>query len=431
VSSTTELPDSLWAATAGPAPRCPPLEGQTSADVCVVGAGFTGLSAALHLAKRGASVIVLEAAEPGWGASGRNGGQVIAGLKLDPDKILQRYGTAQGERVLELAGSAPDLVFDLIQRHSIDCHAERCGWIQPIHSTKLIPNVEARVSQWQSRDAPVEMLDPAKTADLLGTNKYVAAMLDRRGGKLQPLAYARGLCRAAQSVGISIHGRSSAVTLETDHARWCVKTPDGSVTADQVLLCTNGYTDALWPGLERSVIPVFSYQVATRPLSDNLRKSILPQGHVAADTRRLLVYFRIDHTGRLVVGGRGKFKDSSKPTLYRSVTRALRDLFPQVSDIPLDFFWGGRVALTVGHVPHLNVLAPGLLAGLGYNGRGVAMATAMGTVLADHACGVSENDLAFPATALRPISLHRLRRPVLQLIVGGKKLLDALEVRGV
>lgn len=424
----TPMPQSLWAATAGPGPETPPLAGEAAADVVVVGGGFTGLSTALHAAERGANVILLEAEEPGFGASGRNGGQVIPGFKLDPDELVARFGSDRGERLIAFAGRAPDIVFGLIERHAIDCQASRNGWIQAAHAVSAVAAVETRVKQWQRRGAPVELADRSRMTSLTGARGYVGGMIDARGGLLNPLAYARGLARAAIKAGARICGASLVTGVRPEGRRWRVETPGGAVVADQVVLATNAYTGDLWPGLARSIIPVYSYQIATRPLTDNLRRSILPHGHAVSDTRRLLTYFRLDPHGRLVVGGRGAFHETSEPRFFRHVVAALHRLFPQIPDHDLDFYWSGKVALTTDHFPFLSELAPGVTAALGYNGRGVAMASAMGTVLADRVLGKPLDDLPVPARPIRPIPLHSLRRPVIRLLVGWKRLLDRLEM---
>ncbi len=423
------LPNSLWVATAAPAPETPPLTADRDAEVAVIGGGFTGLSAALHLAEAGVETVLLEQAEPGWGASGRNGGQVIPGFKLDPDELVARFGPERGRRLVEFGGGTADLVFDLIETHGIDCHPLRKGWIQAAHGPKAVAVTQRRAAQWQASGAPVEVLDAGRLTELTGNRSYAGGWIDRRGGSVQPLGYARGLARAAQKAGAAIHGGSPATGLSRKGDRWQVETPGGSVLARQVLIGTNGYTDGLWPGLAASVIPIYSYQIATRPLGDNLRRSILPEGHAVADTRRLVQYYRVDHMGRLLVGGRGHFRDSEEPRLYGEVIQGLRGLYPHLGEVELEFFWCGRVALTVDHMPHLHELVPGVTACLGYNGRGVAMSTAMGKVLAERATGTALEDLPLPASSLRPIPFHGLRQPALTVVVAWKKMLDRLESR--
>jgi glycine/D-amino acid oxidase-like deaminating enzyme len=426
---------SLWTATATPAPDCPALEGAQRADVCIVGGGFTGLSAALHLAESGADVLLLEAGEPGFGASGRNGGQVIPGLKIDPDEIEARLGPERGGRLVELVGGAADFVFDLVRRYGIECEARQDGWIRAAHSESALRASLAGARQWRRRGAPIEELDRVRIAELTGTEGYAGGWLDHRGGALQPLSYARGLARAAQRRGIRLHGASLATGLRRDGAAWAVETWRGSVLARQVVLATNAYSDLAgpgrpWPGLAESVIPVHSYLVATRPLPDELRRTILPKGHAVSDTRRLLRYFRLDPAGRLVMGGRGKFRESRDQRDYRAVMRSVGELYPGLANPAWEFVWGGKVALTLDHWPHLHEPAPGLYAGLGYNGRGVAMATLMGRWLADRVQGVADRDAPFPVTPLRRVPFHRWRRPVLAAAVAWKRLLDRLEGPG-
>jgi glycine/D-amino acid oxidase-like deaminating enzyme len=428
-------PASIWTATAGPAPDCPPLAGERRADVAVVGGGFTGLSAALHLAERGAEVVLLEAVEPGFGASGRNGGQVIPGLKIDPDEMMQRFGPERGARLAELAGGAADLVFDLVKRHGIECDARQGGWIKAAHAPGALRHVEATARQWARLGAPVELLDRRAVAEHLGTGAYVGGLLDRRGGGLNPLGYARGLARAAQRAGAAVHGQSPVLGARREGAGWRVGTPGGVVVAGQVIIGTNAYSDLAgpragpWPDLQRTIVPVWSYQAATRPLPDTVRGTILPAGPVVSDTRRLLLYFRLEPSGRLVMGGRGRFHDATDPALYRGVMAAARRLYPQLGVPAWEFWWSGKVALTLDHVPHLHEPASGVLAGLGYNGRGVAMATALGKVLADWAQGLPAASLPLPPTPIRPIPLHGVRRPILSLVAAWKRLLDAIECR--
>lgn len=423
--------DSLWRATAVAAPACPPLQGEVRADICIVGAGFTGLTAALRLAEEGAAVTVLEAGEPGWGASGRNGGMVLPGLRIDPDEMLARWPGAAGERLVDLAGGVCATVAALVARHRIDCGLAWPGWIQAAHGEAALRKLERRAAQWQRRGAPVELLDRGGTAKLLGTDLYCGALLDRRGGSIQPLSYARGLAAAALAQGASIHGGTLADRLERTAQGWRVRAGGATVLARQVLVCTNGYTELaaqLWPGLARSVIPFWSYIVATRPLDPALRGRILPQAHIASDTRRLLAYFRTDGEGRLLVGGPGKLTDGRGPRLYRYVAAALRELYPAAAAVPVDFAWGGRVAVTLDRVPHLHVLAPGLLAGLGFNGRGIAMSTTMGLQLAALAAG-RRDEVVFPAVPLRPVPLHALRLPVGRALIAWERMRDRRETR--
>lgn len=421
------ISNSLWTATANPVPDCAPLRGDHSCDVAIVGGGFTGLSAALHLAERGKRVIVLEAESPGWAASGRNGGQVNPGLKEDPDTIVQQFGAALGGKMVAMSGGAAQLVFDLIARHEIQCAAAQTGWIQPVHSEKSEAVVRNRVAQWVRRGAPLRMLTRDETADLLGTATYRAAMIDERGGNLHPLNYALGLADAAIRAGASIHGQSRVTRMKVDADHQILHTSGGTVRAGKVLLCTNGYTDGLVPPMRRTVVPIRSIQVATDVLPDDVARTILPQGHSASDSRRLLLYFRKDPAGRFVMGGRGAYSESG--TLHQM--QALRDasvkLYPRLRDARWSFAWGGFVAMTKDHYPHLDLVSPNVLAGIGFNGRGVAMGTAFGKVMADWAGGVSESDLDFPITRPRPIPFYFMRKPAVVATVAWARFRDSLD----
>ena len=410
MANALPLPPSLWAATARGAPATPPLDASSRADVAIVGAGYSGLAAALQLAEAGVSVVVLESGEPGWGASGRNGGQVIPGLKFDPDELVAMFGPKAGEHLVDVAGGAADTVFDLIARHGIDCEARRCGWIQPAFAAADLGLIARRAEQWQRRGAPVAMLDRDTACRLIGSPIYHGAWIDRRAGSLQPLSYCRGLARAAQKAGALVCGGSRVSGLARDGARWKVTTAHGpTVSAERVLLAANGYTDALWPRLRQTVIAANSFQVATRRLPDDLRKTILPEGHVASDTRKLLLYYRWHHD-RLIMGGRGPFREPAGPSEYHHLERVIGLLFPQLEGTRCEFYWAGRVALTRDHLPHVHQPAPGLTLFLGYNGRGVAMATTLGTLVAKNLIAPADNPLPLPITEIRPIPLHSLHR---------------------
>src|SRR5262245_16167738 len=281
------FPGSLWAATATPASPYPPLRGEVTTDCVIVGGGFTGLSTALHLAERGIGAVLLEANEPGWGASGRNGGKVIPGLKLDPSELRAKYGEERGRRLTTTIGATDDMVFDLISRYRIECDAHRSGWIQGAPGPRGLAQVRRRAEEWSAEGADVAVLERDEVEARTGSGAYAGGFLDRRGGTIQPLSYARGLARAAAAAGARIHGGSPAVTLERVGEHWKLATHAGVVTASHAVLCTNGYTDRLWPGLAQTVIPILSSVVATEPLSDNVRKVILPGREGVSETRRV------------------------------------------------------------------------------------------------------------------------------------------------
>jgi glycine/D-amino acid oxidase-like deaminating enzyme len=419
------LAPSLWAATATPAPPAPPLEESTSADVCIVGGGFAGLSTALHLAERGIRALVLEAREPGWGASGRNGGQVIPGLKYDPDEIVAMFGAERGQRLIEFAGGTADIVFQLIEKHRMDVPRTRNGWIQGAHTPAAIELVRSRAEQWSRLGAPVQFLDKPTADRLLGTDKYLGGWLDRRGGAIQPLSYARGLAKAALDAGARIHGETPATRLVRAGARWSVQTGRGAtVTADRVVICTNGYTGELWPKLRQTAIAVNSYQVATEPLGDNLQRSVLPEGQVLSDTRQLLLYFRRDHQGRLIMGGRGPFREPKGEGDWAHLVRVIQKMFPQLAGVPIAFRWCGRIAVTRDHLPHLHEPAPGLLIDMGCQGRGIGLQTAVGKAMAEYIATSNAAALPLPFTPIEPIPFHALQRLYVGALVAWYRLTD-------
>jgi glycine/D-amino acid oxidase-like deaminating enzyme len=234
-------------------------------------------------------------------------------------------------------------------------------------------------------------------------------MVDAGSGQLQPWHYVQGLAAAAARAGARLCGRSPVRTLERVGEGWRLASDAGALTVDSVVLATNGYTGDLLPALRRSIVPVISAQIASEPLPQALAAAILPGERAASDTRRLLVYWRKDAAGRFVIGGRGAENDWQLARAFARLKRIARHLYPALAGIAFPYHWGGRVALTTDHLPHLHAPAPGLLAALGYNGRGVAMATAMGEVIAMRLTGTPDAALPVPVTPLRPIPLHALR----------------------
>jgi glycine/D-amino acid oxidase-like deaminating enzyme len=401
---------SLWAATAAAGPEPPELSSELRSQVAVIGGGYTGLSAALHLAELGRDTVLLEAVNVGERASGLNGGQVIAGVKYDPDELLSQFGPRLGPKVIETVGHGPDLVFDLIRKHGIDCDAVRAGGLQPATSERDLLPIRARVEQWRRWGADAQLLDRAEIAALTGSAHYRGGWIDRRGGTVQPLSYVRGLARAATCAGARIYVRSPAIRLSRSGSDWRIDSPRGSLIAPTVILATDAYTDHLVDRLRRSLVAVPSFQVATAPLPAPLRRDILPQGQSASDTRRLLRYFRLDAGGRLLMGSRGAFDQRATPQSARHLYQAVRQIYPQLEGIPFEYHWGGLVGVTADRLPHLHAIAPGLLAGVGYNGRGIAMATTLGQLLARLAAGAAAEEIGFPITKVEPIRLHRFAR---------------------
>lgn len=420
------IANSLWTATANVSPVYSPLQTQIDADVVVIGAGFTGLSAALHLAQSGINVVVLEAETPGWGASGRNGGQVNPGLIENPNHAITKFGSKMGHRMIEMSGAAAGLVFDLIEKHNIKCDPRPVGWVRAAHNKRSLRHLEERARQWDTHGETMQRLNSSEIAQLLGTEAYVGGIIDLRGGNIHPLNYALGLADAALADGAQIYGHSKVETLTSANQLHKLTTQHGCVCTKRILVCTNGYSDDLIPGLRQSVVPIRSIQVATKPLSDNIRASVLPGLHAPSDTRHLLLYFRTDAEGRFIMGARGAYSAEATRSCQAEARAVSKQLFPQLGAVEWDYHWGGYIAATSNNYPQLNDFGNGITAGLGYNGRGVAMATAMGKVLADFAIGVPVADLDFPVTPLHRLPFHQFHRLGVTAKVAKYKLMDRL-----
>ncbi|WP_137932689.1 NAD(P)/FAD-dependent oxidoreductase [Mesorhizobium comanense] len=405
--SGSNPPRSLYRDTAGGTGDYPPFAGAQRARVAIVGGGFTGLSTALHLAEAGDDVAVLEAHQPGWGASGRNGGQVNPGLKYDPDTIEAMFGPDLGPRMIDFSYGAPDFTFGLIRRLSIACGARQNGTIRAAIRPKPEAAVHATAAQCQQRGMPVSMLDTQAMAARTGTDRYISGLFDARGGDLHPLKYTLGLAAAAQKAGARIFGDSEVLSLGREAGRWILKTANGSLSAEKVLVATNGYTGSLWPGLEQSLVPVFSAIAATEPLPASVAATILPDRPVVYEAGNITVYYRVDAQNRLLMGGRGPMRPIGDAAAIRYLTDYALRLWPALAGTRWTHGWNGRVAITKDHLPHIHEPEDGILICLGYNGRGVAMASAMGAALARRLRGNETPPFPMPISPLRPIRFHR------------------------
>ena len=400
----------LWEETAVAAPIVEPLKGGARADVLVVGAGYLGLSAALHIAEAGGDAIVLEAEAPGYGASGRNGGQLIPGLKYDPDEIEASLGRERGERLWRFAGSTADFVFGLIERLGLRAEARRTAWIQGVHSERAAMFARSRAEQWQKRGANVVYVGAQDAERLIGARAYVGAFVDRRAGCLQPLSYVRELARAAIAAGARVHGGSRVVSLDRQGRGWKATTASGAeVAARKVLLCGNAYSDGLFPELPRSIVAATSLQIATEPLPEKLRSAILPGGEVLSDTRKVIRYWRLDATGRLLMGGRGPYREPGPESDWAHLVRAVHTLYPALRGIAFTHRWGGRVAIHPDYWPRLHEVRAGVLAAIGCQGRGIGWQTAMGAELARIAMDETYQSV-LPLSPVRPIPFSPLKR---------------------
>lgn len=413
-----------WNQTQEPAPDCPSLTGPAEADVVIVGGGYTGISAALHLAQLGQKPVVLEARHLGFGASGRNGGQVIPGLKHDPEDLLATYGAQNGPEMVKFVGGVADEVFNLIERYDIRCTPQRAGWIQAAHSELAKTAVLRRARQWQAQGAEVQILDAQGVADLTGTQAYFGGWRDARAGSLQPLDYLRGLARAARSLGAQIFENSPVSSLHREGDTWVATTHDGQVRAKNVLIATNAYSGGIVKNLAESLLPVQSMLFATEILPEDLRRSVMPGGVVLSETRKLAFYLRQSHDGRFMIGGRGAVGIKEMPALLEALRKGMLRLFPQLDGIKLDYRWSGHVALTMDGLPHLHNTEPGLHIMAGYNGRGVAMATAFGRLYAEHLA--EGRPLLYPTTPIPRLAWHALRKPVMDIGIRWYWLKDSL-----
>ncbi|MBB2190242.1 FAD-binding oxidoreductase [Gluconacetobacter azotocaptans] len=400
------LPDSLYAETARPAVPTPPLTGEIRVGTALIGGGFTGLSAALHLAEAGHAVAVLEANAPGWGASGRNGGQVNPGLKTLPSDVERDFGPERGARLAHAAWNAPDLVFELVERHGIACAAARGGTLRVATSDDQIPALRQLTDECRARGGDVAWLDDAAIAARTGTGRYRAALLDRRGGQVNPLGLARGMAQAAIGHGAQIFGGTRALSLRRDDGCWRIGTRNGAVRADRVVFATNGYADRLWNRLRRTVVPASSAIVATAPLPPDIRARILAAREVLYELGEITTYYRIDDAGRLLIGGRSSLAERSGPGAFPFLQRHALTLWPFLHGVQWTHGWNGHVAVTLDHYPHWHEPMPGIIACVGYNGRGVAMATLLGREIARRALGATTEDILLPPSPIRPIPFH-------------------------
>ena len=431
-------PHTTYSAGAGTPLGLGPLAGSRRADVAIVGGGIAGCSAALHAAEAGARVVLVEANQIGWGASSRNAGHLPPATKHDPDEVIARYGAAAGQRLIDAAEQGPVVLAELIKRHGIDCGYAVPGIIMAAHTEKALSAHARRVDYWQARGRPVELLDRRQAADMIGSDYYLGAAIDRRGGKINPLAYVRGLARAAIKAGAALHEGTRATGLARDGGKWKLttvqgtaqRTAQGEVEADRVFLCTNAYTDNLWPGLRATIVPVRAYQFASRPLRDNVAKSILPGGQPMTDSRRLLSGIRMHHgDGRLQFGGQGPAFGPQGEPHWRATRARLQRIFPQLGEFETDFWWSGFMAFNADNSWHIHELAPGLLAMLGCNGRGVVLATLWGRELARHAAGAPAHEFVLPPSAPRRLWLHPVARPLVSGLIKYYALRDAIEDR--
>lgn len=386
----------LWAATAPQPPKTNPLEGAADTDVAIIGGGFTGLSTALHLSEANIKTTVIEANEFGYGGSGRNAGLVNPGFWLPLPDMIKALGVEAAERMIDELGNAPSVVFGLIEKHGIACEAVSGGNLHMAHSKRGYADLAKRCEEWSKRGAPVELFDKTTTIAKTGTNAYHGAMIDRRAGTIQPLAYVRGLADSALKAGASLHTQSPAQSITQQAGKWSIKTPNGMLTADRLLIATGGYGEGAEQA-RHSTVPYFYFQCTTRPLSHNLLAEILPEKHGTWDTHPVLRSFRLDAAGRLIFGSIGKLDGGGG--LHKDwAVRGLRAIYPQIAEDAWEEAWYGRIAMTQDHLPRLVEVGTNGLAIYGYNGRGIGPGTVFGRAIAKYFETGDKSALPFPMT---------------------------------
>lgn len=431
-SATVRWPNSLWAAVTPGGPDLGELVGTERADVIVIGGGFTGLSTALHLREAGVDVAIVEAMEPGWGASGRNNGQVIPTLsRPDPEDIIAKHG-AVGERFVALLRDSASTLFNLAGRYDIAAEQEQKGWVQPVHSPGRIKIAERRVRQWSKFGAPVELLSRENVRDMLGSDAWFGGFWNRSGGHINPLALARGMARTAQAKGARIYARSPASSFERRDGRWLVKTAKGEISGRALVLATNAYSGefskSLAPDIAQEVMPVVSWQMATQPLSDNVRKTIIPGRQAMSDTHGELYFARYDARNRLVTGGAVIGPGNKAERLRARVATRLQRLWPQIGEVSFDYIWNGYIGMTTDFLPRIHRLGPDAWGWTGCNGRAVALTIALGDELSKAIRGSSERELALPFTEPARIPAHGLLRQLAPLMLLVYRFRDVREI---
>ncbi|GAA0778064.1 FAD-binding oxidoreductase [Roseibium denhamense] len=384
-------PPSYYAATANQLLEFAELDGARSADVCIVGGGYTGLSAALHLAEKGMDVILLEANRVGWGASGRNGGQVGTGQRVEQTELEERHGPSHAKLLWDLAEESKALVKDLITKHGIACDYTP-GILHADHRKSFVEESRDYVEHLRLTYGydQIRFVDGDEIGDLVGSPRYHGGSLDMGAGHLHPLNFALGLAKAADAAGAKIFETTKVLKIEgrgTD--RVTVKTDKGNVTAKYLLLACNGYLGALEPTAAAHVMPINNFILATEPFSETEAKALIRDNCAVADSKFVINYFRLSADRRLLFGG-GENYGYKFPQDIRSFVRApMLEIFPQLKDAALEFGWGGTLAITLHRMPYFARIEPNILTASGYSGHGVAMATLGGQLLADAVSGTA------------------------------------------
>lgn len=383
-------PQSYYVASADLLPPFAPLKGEKRADVCVVGGGYSGLSAALHLRRRGYGVALLDAHRVGWGASGRNGGHLGSGQNAHPEQLADRFGLEDARRLWRIAEDAKRLVTQLIEDHGIECDLQP-GIMHVDHkpgfsddTKKLIDFLEQKFGYADTRFVPKDEL-----RSILATDAYHSAAYDLGGRHLHPLRLALGLARACQDCGVDIYECSPVVDV-ADGNELLVKTAGGAIRAGHVILAVNGYIGNLERRTANRVMPINSFMIATEPLRDDVTKSLIANNAAVSDSKFVVSYFRISGDNRLLFGGRESYRYRFPAHIKSYVREAMLRVYPQLQDVKIDYGWGGVVGLTMSRMPYFKWVSPRMLTIGGYSGHGVGLSVMGGALAAEAVAGVSE-----------------------------------------
>jgi len=390
-SDSADYPDSYYHATCNRRLDLPAFDGSRRADVCIIGGGYTGLSSALHLARRGYRVVLLEARKPGWGASGRNGGQLCSGQRRDQVALEGMLGRADARRLWELAEAAKQTARELIAEYGIDCDLKP-GIAYPNHKPGYDRDSRAYVellrAEYDYRQ--IEFLDAGQMAELVGSDSYYGGTLDMGAGHLHPLNYALGLAAAALDAGAEIY-RDSPVNGYREGSPNRVETDRGVVEAEHLVLACNGYLGKLEPRVAGKIMPINNFIVATEPLSAAELEVINPRDVAIADSRFVVNYYRLSADKRLLFGGGENYRSNFPADIANFVRKPMLAVYPQLADKRIDYAWGGTLAVTLNRLPHFGRLGRhNTYFAQGYSGQGVALATLAGKLIAEALSGEAE-----------------------------------------
>ncbi len=409
-----QYPASYYAATVTPLDAFPTAAGAMSCDVCVVGGGYSGLSSALHLAQAGYDVVLLDAQRVGFGASGRNGGQVGTGQRIGQDDLEDIVDLPQARALWDLSLESVDLVRDLITDHELDC-GWSAGILEADHRAKNVPHSHEYAEKLR-REYDYDLIRPVgkdEMRSLVGSRAYYGGTLDMGGGHLHPLRFALGLARAARNAGVRIHEGSKVTGLTADGV---VSTDQATITAKNVILGCNGYLGALQPQVAQRVMPINNFIAATEPLSDADARALIRDNHAVADSKFVINYFRLSEDNRMLFGGGESYGYKFPKDIAATVRKPMLEIFPQLKDTRIDYAWGGTLGITMNRLPHFSRVSDNVLSISGFSGHGVAMATLAGKLAAQAVAGQAEKfDVFSTLPSPRFPGGPRLRTPLLAL----------------